>query len=666
MADLFDPRKAQEALEESRETLGEPSAAIVARTGKKARKPRSKAPVAPLDASPRTRLDAVEANLELAPKPQGEEAIKADFRLFLILLWRHLLNCDPSPAMLDMAYWLQHGPDRSVTMAFRGFSKSWITGAYALWRLYCDPQQKILVVSGSLTRAVATTNWCLAIILSWDLLAHLIPLPSQRQSSKAFDVGPATPEQSPSFHALGIGGQIVGFRGDCIIPDDVETQQNSLTVTMREKISEAVKEFDSVLKPGGVVKFLGTPHDEDSLYAHLPKRGYAVRIYPALYPTPEQIKGYGEKLAPWVLQQIRKLGPSCIGSSIMPTRFTDADLSKRKLSLGSSEFALQFMLDTSLSDRQRYPLSVKDLMVMSLDPRKGPEEVAWSEDSKDRILDLPVLGFEGDFYHRPIVASDVAYSPYNRIIGIVDPSGRGADETALVILAELNGIIFWLHLWASKGGYGPETLQAIAKACVQFRVQRLIIESNFGDGMFAALLGPILVKEWLKANTAASRAVGRMVGRLDDTDGGTTIEEVRATNTMSKEKRILSGMAPVTEQHRLVVDRKVIEWDFASLKKIEGEDTRHRYSAMHQFTHITTERDCLVHDDRLDALGTGILDFADILGVDPQGMANRGRGEREEAEWEKLFGDLEEDDFGMLKAKDQQGKRAVCLRPTSR
>jgi hypothetical protein len=125
-------------------------------------------------------------------------------------------------------------------------------------------------------------------------------------------------------------------------------------------------------------------------------------------------------------------------------------------------------------------------------------------------------------------------------------------------------------------------------------------------------------------------------------------------------------MAPVTEQHRLVVDRKVIEWDFASLKKIEGEDTRHRYSAMHQFTHITTDRDCLVHDDRLDALGTGILDFADILGVDPQGMASRGRGEREEAEWEKLFGDLEEDDFGVLKAKYRQGSRAVCLRPTSR
>lgn len=649
---IFDPRKAKEALQEARDVTGEAGAAKVARAHKRvARKP-AVAPVAP-------------AKAQTTPT-MSEEAIKADFRLFLILLWRHLLGCDPSPAMLDMAWYLQHGPDRCVIMAFRGFSKSWITGAYALWRLYRDPQQKILVVSGSLTRAVATTNWCLAIITTWPLLQHLAPLPHQRQSSKAFDVGPATPEQSPSFHALGIGGQIVGFRGDCIIPDDVETQQNSLTVTMREKVAEAIKEFDSVLKPGGVIKFLGTPHDEDSLYSKLSKRGYGLRVYPALYPTQEQIKKYGDKLAPWILAQMRKLGPSCVGTSIMPTRFTDDDLAKRRLSLGTSEFALQFMLDTSLSDKQRYPLKLKDLMVMALDPRRAPEAVAWSDDAGNRIPDLPVMGFEGDFFHAPVIPPGTVYSPYNRIVGQVDNSGRGSDETALIILAELNGTIFWLHLWASTDGFEVSTLETIAKACVRFRVQRLRVESNFGDGMFVALLSPVLAKEWERHNAALRRQVRTSIGPREE-EGGTTIEEVRSTNQLAKEKRILSALEPVTQQHRLVVDRGVIEWDYASLQSIEGEDTRHRYSCFHQYAHLTRERDSLVHDDRLDALAGGVLDFADIIGVDPSVMAKVNSEDREDEEYERLFGDLDEDDDGTLRpSSDRVGKRAESLKPQSR
>jgi hypothetical protein len=110
-------------------------------------------------------VDAIPATLEARAK--------ADFRVFLTLIWRHLLGVDPSPIQLDMAYWLQHGPSRAITMAFRGFSKSWITGAYALWRLYVNPDEKILVVSGSLIRAMATTNWCLQLIMTLPLLKEL-------------------------------------------------------------------------------------------------------------------------------------------------------------------------------------------------------------------------------------------------------------------------------------------------------------------------------------------------------------------------------------------------------------------------------------------------------------------------------------------------------------
>jgi len=595
------------------------------------------------------------------PLASGVDAIKKDFRVFLTLIWRHLLGVDPNPIQLDMAWWLQHGPDRSVIMAFRGFSKSWITGAYALWRLYVDPEEKVLVVSGSLTRAQATTNWCLQLILTMPLLVHLRPTPTQRQSSKAFDVGPALPAQSPSFHALGIGGQIVGFRGTCIIPDDVETQTNTLTTASRDKIKDAVKEFDSVLVPVDpeaagyqyglrpCVKYLGTPHDEDSLYAELPKRGYTVRIWTALFPTAEQIKKYNGALAPYITYHLQK-SPHLVGSSTMPMRFSDKDLAQRRLSLGNSEFALQFMLDFSLSDANKYPLKLKDLMVMTLDRKKGPEAVAWSNDPMHRLPELPAMGFQGDFYHAAQVDEKVARSPYTKVVAFIDPSGRGADETGMSVVAELHGTLFWLKLFASKLGYDPSTLKELAAICVTYRVHEVYIENNFGDGIFSTLFRPVLEREWQEFNKRVREAER----------GGTVIMDTRSSNQMAKERRILSVLEPVTQQHRLVVCSSVIDYDFKSVQQMEGEDTRHRYAWGHQYSRLTRERESLAHDDRLESLAGAVAVFADLLGVDPIMMAERSQSEREEEELAKLFGD------DPLHVAAQESSRAQGFRPQTR
>lgn len=580
------------------------------------------------------------------------DPLKKDFRVFLTLIWRFLLKVDPNPIQLDMAYWLQHGPERSVIMAFRGFSKSWITGAYALWRLYVDPQEKILVISGSLTRAVATTNWCLNLIHAIPELAVLKPKPSQRQSAKAFDVGPALPDQSPSFHALGIGGQIVGFRGDCIIPDDVETQTNSLTPVMRDKIKEAVKEFDSVLKPGGVIKYLGTPHDEDSLYNELVnKRGYTARVWPALFPTEKQIKGYGNRLAPYITNLIKKQGPSIVGQSTMPNRFTLMDLNKRKMSLGNSEFALQFMLDTSLGDRDKYPLKVKDLIVLSLDRRLGPTRVAWSNDPKHRALDLPSVGFDGDFFHYGVVPEGSPMAKWNSVRMSVDTSGRGEDEVAVSILAELYGTIFLLRRWSSRDGYSPKTLKKIADLCVEYGVMELYHEINFGDGMFGSLLRPYITAAWERANK----------GKKDEDHGGTSLVEVKASNQQAKEKRMLAIMEPITQQHRLVIAKEVIEEDAQSVLEYEGTDTHHRYTLFHQFTRLTRERDSLYKDDRIDSLAMGCATYAELLGVDPLIIAAQAEDDAAMAELRRILGADFDDEEG-----PPEDNRASSFKPTPR
>jgi hypothetical protein len=70
-----------------------------------------------------------------------------------------------------------------------------------------------------------------------------------------------------------------------------------MTQGMRDKLSEAVKEFDAILKPDGRIIYRGTPQNQESLYNKLPERGYKVSIWPARYPSEDQAIGYGSKLA---------------------------------------------------------------------------------------------------------------------------------------------------------------------------------------------------------------------------------------------------------------------------------------------------------------------------------------------------------------------------------
>ena len=80
-----------------------------------------------------------------------------------------------------------------------------------------------------------------------DILAHLRPKTDQRQSKISFDVAPAAASHAPSVKSVGISGQLAGSRADVIVADDIEVPNNSMTQGMRDKLSEAVKEFDAIL-----------------------------------------------------------------------------------------------------------------------------------------------------------------------------------------------------------------------------------------------------------------------------------------------------------------------------------------------------------------------------------------------------------------------------------
>ena len=173
-----------------------------------------------------------------------------DFRNFLFVVWEHLNLPEPTPVQYDIAQYLQDADEKRIVIeAFRGVGKSYITSAYACHQLLLNPEIKILVVSASKIRADDFSTFTMRLIAEMPLLQHLMPKGSQRQSKISFDVGPSKASHSPSVKSAGITGQLAGSRADLVIADDIEIPNNSMTQTMRDKISEAVKEFDAILKP---------------------------------------------------------------------------------------------------------------------------------------------------------------------------------------------------------------------------------------------------------------------------------------------------------------------------------------------------------------------------------------------------------------------------------
>lgn len=522
---------------------------------------------------------------------------RQNFSVFLRLVWEHLNLPKPTPVQFDIADYLQHGPKRAIIEAFRGVGKSWITSAFVIWLLLRDPQFNILVVSASKQRADDFTTFTLRLIHEMPLLAHLIPQEGQRQSKIAFDVGPANASHAPSVKSVGVMGQITGSRADVIIADDVEVVNNSATQMMRDKLAEIVKEFDAVVKPGGRIIYLGTPQTEQSIYNKLPERGYQVRIWPARFPKLDRSGYYADRLAPKIVERLER-DPTIVGKPVDARRFTDLDLKEREASYGRSGFALQFMLDTRLSDSNRYPLRLSDLVVMSLNPTMGPAKLAWSSSPELCIGDLPAVGLDGDRYYRPMYL-EPKWLDYEGVVMAIDPAGRGKDETGYAIVASLHGYLFLLAAGGFLGGYDEKTLQSLSVLAKTYKVNHVVIEANFGDGMYSQLLKPVM-------------------GKVHPCE----IEEVK--HNTQKEKRIVDVLEPVMNQHRLVVDEKLIRSDFQSNPDLSPEEQQ-TYQLFYQMTRITREKGALRRDDRLDALAIAVAYWAEAVSRDTEAAAVASR-----------------------------------------
>jgi hypothetical protein len=480
------------------------------------------------------------------------------------------------------------------------------TAILALWRLFRDADRRVLIVSKSQGEAKKTVKLLRDWIDTIWFLQHLRPGPSQRDNRDMFDVGPASPNRQASVTAMGIDGQLPGNRAHTIIPDDVETPSNTETFDARTKLDEAVKEFKFILygelptdtpeektstDPTEIV-YIGTYHHEESLYLKLAERGYLFRSWPILYPRRDQDI---LNLAPLIQGRLDR-GEKKPGDIVFAHRFDRVAIADLEAE-GARSFGMQCMLVKNMGEVNRYPLRLSDIMVLDLDPRKAPASLTWGKSDANgstAITDIPSLGFGTDRFHRPVFI-DRDYVPYGPTIMFVDPSGRGADNTGVAIGSLINATIYVRHVKGYPGGSTAEAMQELALAAARFRINRLIIEDNFGRGMFQQLLEPVVQSLFVKAGDDPTTPDG----------WACSVESVNATG--QKELRIIDTLEPVLGNHRVCFDRAVAT----------------NTDLQHQLTRITRQPKCLKHDDELDALAGLVKAFQQDLASDPREIRRR-------------------------------------------
>jgi hypothetical protein len=525
------------------------------------------------------------------------ELLKGDFKMFLQALWSQLDLPSPTRAQYAIADYLQHGPKRLQIQAFRGVGKSWITGAFVLWTLFNNSEKKIMIISASKERADNMSIFLQKLIIETPWLNYMQPKDdSARWSRISFDIK-CPPHQAPSVKSVGITGQLTGSRADLMILDDIEVPGNSMTELMREKLLQLCTEAESILTPkkDSRIMFLGTPQTTFTVYRKLAERSYKPFVWPARYPR--KISNYEGLLAPSLAEDLDQ-GAEAWGVTD-PDRFDNDDLIDREASMGRSNFMLQFMLDTSLSDAEKFPLKAADLIVTSVNPTSCPDAVIWCSDPSNVIKDLPSVGLPGDYFYSPMLLQG-DWNTYSETICSIDPSGRGTDETAAAFISQRNGFLYLHEMSAYRDGYSDKTLLDILKRCKKYNVTKLLIETNFGDGM----VGELFKKH------------------LQQTKQSIDVEEVRAN--VRKEDRIIDSLEPVMNQHRLIIDRKVIEWDFKSNPDAAPEE-RLLYMLFYQMSRMCREKFAVKHDDRLDCLAQGVKYYTDALSISANVMMNQQR-----------------------------------------
>ena len=509
-----------------------------------------------------------------------EEYLIDNFFVFYVYTFAHLGLPAPTRMQLEIANYIanRENPHRLIWSP-RGISKSMTSQIYVVWRLLRDPDEHILVLSQSGRRAKSYTQFVKKLIKLLPVTSNMSPRNNiERTSSESFDVVGAMASDSPSVYAAGVGNEITGMRASLLIIDDVETPLTAMSIALTERVQSGVDEAHNLLMSGKDESItLATPHSQNSLYLNWLDTGTHAFICPARYPSDQSV--YMNFLAPFVKEAIDK-DKSLIGRAI-DERLDDGFLRAKELKIGKSKAKLQYMCDVSEADDLKHPLKLSDFIVDDVSDEDAPLKLGYSSMPDKMLYGVKHNGFKADKLYQPLYTSPER-SSYERKIMSIDPSGRGKDELGIAIVYTLNTRLFVKKITGLQGGYDNSTMTNISELCKLHGVDTVVIESNFGDGAFAKMLEPYLPP------TVA-------------------IDELRVGG--QKEVRIINALEPILNQHRIVIDKDTLEKDYQALTV---------NSFTFQLSHLTNERDCLKHDDRLDALANAIIYLIEEMSNDEE------------------------------------------------
>jgi hypothetical protein len=519
-------------------------------------------------------------------------------------------NPDLNRLQADICKYLYGGPLYRMVQAQRGQSKTILAAIYACFSIMQAPSKKILIVSQKAKRAKEIANWCIKIFNTFEFLHFMLPDKNagDRESIEAFDIHWVLrgDDKSASISCESIESGIQGARADILIADDIESLKNSRTEAAKELLEDSSKEFESINREGDII-YLGTPQYVESIYNNLSERGYDIRIWTGRYPHPDEWEEYGGLLAPMLMNDMERDPSLCTGHGIdgqagaptCPEMFDDENLTRKEVSQGKAKFKLQYMLNTTLSDEARFPLKLKDFIVTQFNHLEGPEMPIWASGTENLVSGMPKFGTRKyDKFYKPIDRKH-EWRKFSKKIMYIDPAGggRNGDETAYAIVG-LIGVYAYIIEWDGiPGGYDEDNLMRLVKAAKRNNCKTVVIEKNMGNGSHMAMLKPLFEKHW-------------KVSLEDRWESG------------QKELRIIDVIEPLLTSHRLVVSPTVIRQD-ANSTAVYPLSLQKRYRGFFQLGHITRERDCLAHDDRVDALAGALRELVENMDYDMQKQVDK-------------------------------------------
>lgn len=531
------------------------------------------------------------------------------------------LGFSTSEIQEDIALWMQHGPAILMVQAQRGQAKTTIAAIFAVWCLIHDPTFRVLIVSAGETQANEISTLIVRMINSVDMLEMLRPDSSQgdRTSVEHYDVHYSLKgiDKSPSVACVGINSNLPGKRADLLIPDDIESNKNSLTPTARAQLESFTKEFSSISvsekKNGGRIVWLGTPQSMDSVYNGLPGRGVAVRIWPGRIPSEEQQQHYGEALAPIVLKKIaagaERSGYGLDGKqgvALDPLLRDEQELLKQEIDKGPADFQLQFMLLTAMTDALRHPLKVNRVIVLDMPTNRVPMSIVPGFGATEKVT------VNGQTYALSVphqLSQETLDIPHTTLY--IDPAGGGAnaDETAYAHGGLANSKIIVRHWGGIPGGHEESHLKAMAQIVVQTRPSLVKVEKNFGYGLYLTALRPVITKAIDDHNKAVQAGgpgeIMAYPGFDEDMVHG------------QKERRIIDVLEPVIGRGALVLNKAIVDSEAASVQRYDPR-LRNTYSGLFQMAKITRDKGALIHDDRIDALAGLVNHYGPALALDQE------------------------------------------------